>query len=115
MLREAIKEHKFAWDDRTFRLGVSIGVVPITGENDTVATLIAAGDSACQAAKDAGRNRIHTFKQNDIDLMRRRREMQWAARISNALEDDRFELYRMTILPLQAEEQIGRASCRERV
>ncbi len=104
VLREAIKEHKFTWDERTFRLGVSIGVVPITGDNENVATLIAAGDGACQAAKEAGRNRIHTFKQNDIDLMRRRREMQWAARISNALEDDRFELYRMTILPLQAEE-----------
>src|SRR5690606_35725103 len=28
-------------------------------------------------------------------------EMQWAARISNALEDNRFELYRQTIQPLQ--------------
>jgi EAL domain-containing protein (putative c-di-GMP-specific phosphodiesterase class I) len=33
--------------------------------------------------------------------MRRRREMQWAARINNALEESRFELYRMTIQPLQ--------------
>lgn len=104
MLREAIRDFKFAWDDRTFRLSTSIGVVPITGEDDNVATLITAGDSACQAAKEAGRNRIHTYKQNDIDLMRRRREMQWAARINNALEDDRFELYRMTIQPLQEEE-----------
>jgi diguanylate cyclase (GGDEF)-like protein/PAS domain S-box-containing protein len=104
MLREAIREHKFSWDERTFRLGVSIGVVPITGDNESVATLIAAGDSACQAAKEAGRNRIHCFRQNDIDLMRRRREMQWAARINNALEEDRFELYRMTIQPLQSEE-----------
>jgi len=104
MLREAVKDYKFSWDDRTFRLSVSVGVVPITGDDDNVATLITAGDSACQAAKEAGRNRIHTFKQNDIDLMRRRREMQWAARINNALEDDRFELYRMTIQPLQAEE-----------
>ncbi len=104
MLREAIREHKFSWDDRSFRLGVSIGVVPINGEDESVATLIAAGDSACQAAKEAGRNRIHCFRQNDIDLMRRRREMQWAARINNALEEDRFELYRMTIQPLQSEE-----------
>ncbi len=33
--------------------------------------------------------------------MRRRREMQWAARINAALEEGRFELFRMTILPLQ--------------
>ena len=104
ILRDAIREYRFAWDERAFRLSASIGVVPITGDSESVATLITAGDSACQAAKEAGRNRIHTYKQNDIDLMRRRREMQWAARINNALEEDRFELYRMTIQPLQMEE-----------
>ena len=104
MLREAIREHKFTWDERSFRLGVSIGVVPITATNDNVATLITAADSACQAAKEAGRNRIFTYQEHDIDLMRRRREMQWAARINNALEDSRFELFRQTIMPLQHEE-----------
>ena len=29
-LRAAIGDYKFMWDDRSFRLGVSIGVVPIT-------------------------------------------------------------------------------------
>jgi len=104
VLREAIREHRFTWDDRSFRLGVSIGVVPISNDNETVASLLNAADSACQAAKEAGRNRIHCYRQNDIDLMRRRREMQWAARINNALEENRFELYRQTILPLQEDE-----------
>jgi len=36
---------------------------------------------------------VYSFQENDIDLMRRRREMQWAARINNALEESRFELY----------------------
>ena len=103
-LRMAIGEYKFVWEERTFRLGVSIGVVPITADNEDVAALLTAADSACAAAKEAGRNRIHSFQENDIDLMRRRREMQWAARINNALEDDRFELFRQTIQPLQVEE-----------
>ena len=104
VLRVAISEFKFMWDDRSFRLGVSIGVVPITVDNEDVAALLSAADSACAAAKEAGRNRIHSFQENDIDLMRRRREMQWAARINNALEDNRFELFRQTIKPLQTEE-----------
>jgi diguanylate cyclase (GGDEF)-like protein/PAS domain S-box-containing protein len=103
-LRVAIGDYKFMWDDRGFRLGVSIGVVPISAENEDVAALLSAADSACAAAKEAGRNRIHSFQENDIDLMRRRREMQWAARINNALEEDRFELFRQTIKPLQIEE-----------
>ena len=103
-LRMAISEYKFMWDDRSFRLGVSIGVVPISADNEDVAALLSAADSACAAAKEAGRNRIHSFAENDIDLMRRRREMQWAARINNALEENRFELFRQTIQPLQADE-----------
>ncbi len=104
ILRESIRDYRFVWEERTFRLGVSIGVVPISPENEDVASLLSAADSACQAAKEAGRNRVYSFQENDIDLMRRRREMQWAARINNALEEGRFELFRQTILPLQKPE-----------
>ncbi len=100
-LRETIRSYKFVWEERTFRLGCSIGVVPITGDSEDVAAVLSAADSACAAAKEAGRNRVYSFQENDIDLMRRRREMQWAARINNALEESRFELFRMTIQPLQ--------------
>lgn len=100
-LRETIHNYKFIWDERVFRLGASVGVVPITSDNENVAALLSAADSACAAAKEAGRNRVHSFEANDIDLMRRRREMQWAARINGALEDNRFELFRQTIQPLQ--------------
>jgi len=79
-LRVAIGDYKFVWEERNFRLGVSIGVVPITADNEDVAGLLSAADSACAAAKEAGRNRIHSFQENDIDLMRRRREMQWEQR-----------------------------------
>jgi diguanylate cyclase (GGDEF)-like protein/PAS domain S-box-containing protein len=100
-LREAIRNYKFVWEERTFRLGASIGVVPLSPENEDVAALLSAADSACAAAKESGRNRIYSFQENDIDLMRRRREMQWAARINNALEDGRFEIFRQVIQPLQ--------------
>ncbi len=100
-LRETIRNYKFVWEERTFRLGCSVGVVPITGESEDVAALLSAADSACQAAKEAGRNKVYSFQENDMDLMRRRKEMQWAAKINNALEESRFELYRMTIQPLQ--------------
>ncbi len=105
-LREAVSEFKFLWDERSFRLTASIGLVPLSGgENQDVASILSAADSACAAAKDAGRNRVHSYHENDIDMMRRRREMQWAARINTALEENRFELFRQTILPLQEADQ----------
>jgi diguanylate cyclase (GGDEF)-like protein/PAS domain S-box-containing protein len=103
-LREALRNFRFTWEDRVFRLGASVGVVPVTADNEDVASILSAADSACAAAKEAGRNRVHSFAENDIELMRRRREMQWAARISAALEEGRFELFRMTIQPLQKPE-----------
>ena len=60
-LREAIRNFKFVWEERTFRLGASIGVVPITAENEDVASLLSAADSACAAAKEGGRNRVYSF------------------------------------------------------
>ncbi len=99
-IRDAIQAFKFTWDDRTFRLGASLGVVPVTPETEDVPGLMSAADSACAAAKEAGRNRVYSFQENDIELMRRRREMQWAARITNALEEQRFELFRQVIRPL---------------
>jgi len=78
-----------------------VGVVPITGDSDDIAALLSAADSACEAAKEAGRNKVFSFQENDLDLARRRKEMQWAARINNALEESRFELFRMEIAPLQ--------------
>ncbi len=104
VMREAVRNFRFTWEDRVFRLGASVGVVPIAADNEDVASILSAADSACAAAKEAGRNRVHSFAENDIELMRRRREMQWAARINSALEEGRFELYRMQIQPLQRAE-----------
>ena len=87
-----------------FRLGASVGVVPITADNEDVASILSAADGACASAKEQGRNRVHSFAENDIELMRRRRETQWASRINAALEEGRFELYRMPIMALQKPE-----------
>jgi diguanylate cyclase (GGDEF)-like protein/PAS domain S-box-containing protein len=103
-LREAVKNFRYEWEERPFKLSVSVGVVPISAENEDVAALMSAAEGACGAAKEQGRNRVHSFAENDIELMRRRRETQWAARISAALDEGRFELYRMPILALQKKE-----------
>jgi diguanylate cyclase (GGDEF)-like protein/PAS domain S-box-containing protein len=100
-LRETIRGYKFVWEERTFRMSCSVGLVPIRNDSGDVAALLSAADGACAAAKEAGRNRVHSYEENDLDHQKRKREMQWAARINNALEEGRFELFRMKILPLQ--------------
>ena len=52
----------FELQDIALHVGVSIGVVPITAATDDVASLLSAADSACAAAKDAGRNRVEVVE-----------------------------------------------------
>ncbi len=99
-LREAIQDFRFMWDDHIFNLGVSVGVVAINKASDTVAQLLSAADTACYAAKDGGRNRIHVYQPDDSEVAERHGEMQWVSRITRALEDDRFVLYCQPIVPV---------------
>jgi len=92
-LRQATEDFRFLWEGKRFGIGVSIGLVPITEASEGVSGVLRAADSACYAAKDAGRNRIQVYHPADAELARRRGEMRWVTRIPRALEEDRFCLY----------------------
>jgi len=99
-VRKAIEEFRFVWEEQAFRIGVSIGLVPITESSESVANLLSAADSACFAAKDEGRNRVHVYHLDDTELARRQGEMAWVARIDQALEDYRLQLWSQPIVPV---------------
>jgi len=96
-LREKLRQFRFAWDDKQFEIGVSIGVVPINAVSGNLADLLSAADSACYEAKDQGRNRVHIFAPDDINILRRQGEMHWVHRITEALENRELVLYAQPI------------------
>lgn len=110
-LLQAINNFRFSWGGKAFSVGGSIGLAPITTPNSSVSDLLRCADLACYAAKDLGRNRVHVYTADDLDLLRRQGEMQWVSRISAALEEDRFILYRQNIFPLNSGH--GTPSCCE--
>lgn len=99
-IRDAVHRFRFVRDRKTFALGVSIGVVPITADSDTMNALLSAADGACYVAKEAGRNRVHVSLPNDEQVRQHRRQLQWAGRIREALEQNRFQLRVEPIRPL---------------
>jgi len=104
MLREVVKKFRFAWQDKIFEIGASIGVVPITTDSGSIVDVLSAADSACYVAKDHGRNRIHVYQMEDSALAKRHGEMQWVHRVNRALGEDRFRLFFQKVLPLSPDE-----------
>ena len=106
VLQRSIQQFQFAWEGETFQIGVSIGLVAIDEAVLSVNELLKQADAACYMAKDLGRNQIQVYNADSTHIERRHGEMQWVARINQALEKNRFTLY------AQAIESLGKGAGR---
>ncbi|MET0985454.1 MAG: EAL domain-containing protein [Steroidobacteraceae bacterium] len=97
-LRQAIREFRFVWQDGAMNVGVSIGIVEINPDSESITSLMSAADVACYAAKDSGRNRVHMYQHGAAP--ERHREMQWVSRLTRACEENRLELYYQPIVAI---------------
>ncbi|NOQ36266.1 MAG: EAL domain-containing protein [Methylococcaceae bacterium] len=97
ILRESIADYRFQWDEKSFRIGVSIGLMQITEEFNTLNDLLITADASCYAAKDAGRNRVHVYQPNDADIKLRSGQVQWVVKLNKALDDYQFRLFKQEI------------------
>ncbi len=105
-LRELVENFRYQWQDKTFTIGVSIGLFPIKHDNEGLANALSAADSACFAAKDQGRNRIHVYQVDDNVLRKRSGEMQWLPRIQKAIADQRLQLFFQPIIAISPNNEL---------
>jgi diguanylate cyclase (GGDEF)-like protein/PAS domain S-box-containing protein len=106
-LRYAIRAMHFVWDGKTFDIGASIGIVPLSASTHSVAEALSSADVACYAAKEQGRDRVHVSEPDDRELQRHRSEMRWVGRIREALKENRLMLYQQSIVPVHSSDQRG--------
>jgi diguanylate cyclase (GGDEF)-like protein/PAS domain S-box-containing protein len=99
-LHNSINAFQFVWNDQSFHVGASIGLVPINSPETTLDELLAAADRACYVAKDEGRNRIHLYRTDDEEIANHQGEIRWVSRIQRALEEDRVVICLQPIRPL---------------
>ena len=100
---DRMDEFRFLQDGRRYRIGASIGLVPLDNRWSTPAAILQAADTSCYAAKEAGRNRVHFWFDTDAAMHARHGETQWASRLEHAVDEDRFVLHAQRIIPLRSE------------
>ena len=105
-LRQTVMDCHFAWEARSFNIGVSIGLVNVADGMFTLTDVLSAADSACYMAKEKGRNRVQVYHAGDTELSMRQGEMEWIGRLQKALEEDRFVLYSQDIAVLDPARKI---------
>ena len=102
-LREAVRDFRFVWRDKTFGVGVSIGLVTIDAANMSVSSALATADATCYEAKSKGRDRVQVYRSMDHAIGDQSAELQMVSQINHAFELGNFRLYRQKIIALGAD------------
>lgn len=61
----AVRDLRFEWEGREYRIGASIGFAMIDGSMDSVADIVRAADQACYTVKREGRGRARAWQPAD--------------------------------------------------
>lgn len=95
-VRRAVADFRFSWNERSFGLGVSIGLVSIGPDLEPRALdsqrLMSMADTGCYEAKESGRNQVHVADPKGRAVSLRQTEMEWTERLQRALDNDRLFL-----------------------
>jgi diguanylate cyclase (GGDEF)-like protein/PAS domain S-box-containing protein len=93
-LLQVVREYRFTYDDKVFKIGASVGLTEISPNNNlTLSELLSTVDSACYAAKKEGGNRIHVYHSDDVDIKEHNSQLEWVSRIHLGLENKQFVLF----------------------
>lgn len=99
-MRETVREFRFVWEDKTFGVGASIGLVPVNAGSGDVSRVLTTADACCYEAKKKGRDRVQVYRPDEPELTGKHSELEVVSQINQAFEQGRFRLYRQPIAPL---------------
>ena len=98
-LREAVRDFRFIWQDKTFGIVVSAGLVAIDG-TESVSRVLASADATCYDAKSKGRDRVQVHRAKHDLGSEQSADLQVVSQINHAFELGNFRLYRQKIIAL---------------
>jgi diguanylate cyclase (GGDEF)-like protein/PAS domain S-box-containing protein len=99
-IHSAFRFFRFVWQGKSYRIDLSIGIVPFSAGFGSAAEVLGAAEQACSLAKTHGRAKTQIFRRDADELVERQGLAQWAIKIKQALDEDLFVLYWQRIHPL---------------
>ncbi|MES9992047.1 MAG: DUF1631 family protein [Candidatus Thiodiazotropha sp.] len=101
MLRQAIYENDFEWQERMIPSSTSVGVVEIGPDSQRADKLLQAVVAACNRSKQAGGNCTRIYLESDSIYQEHQQLVESLPAIKEALAKGRLELFVQPIVPLQ--------------
>ncbi len=95
-----LDDFRFVWEDKRLSVAMSIGLITVKGHGQTVSKLLQDAESSCGVAKEIGGHRVQVYHEGHARLNKRHAEVQWAAKIDKALDDNSLHLRCQRIMPL---------------
>ncbi|HEX4045605.1 MAG TPA: EAL domain-containing protein [Gammaproteobacteria bacterium] len=89
----SVKSLKFHWHGKVYNIGISIGIVAVTGQDKAWEEWLSKADVACYVAKQKGGNLHAVYKDNASVAATQYIEMKIIAGIKEAIEKNRFKIY----------------------
>ena len=98
-VQQAVEGFRYVYEDTSFSVGASIGVVPVTAKSGGAGDVLRAADNACYAAKAAGGHCVHVGL-HVVPGRRQQVEAHRITRLTRAVEEGNFQLFAQAIVPL---------------
>ncbi|MES2000414.1 MAG: DUF1631 family protein [Pseudomonadota bacterium] len=97
-----IAQHRIRNADKSFAIGVNVGLAEITDTVTSSSALLKNAASACVAAKSRGTNSIQIYQDNSTQIQDEEALFEWAGLIDKALSENLLHLRCQKIQPIHA-------------
>lgn len=101
LLCNTVANSNFQFNQQMYKVSCSIGISEIDGLENNADIYLQHADIAMFAAKEKGRNRYHTFKQNDETTQALKQSFDWVQTIQSELISEKMLMHFQPVIDLK--------------
>ncbi len=94
-----VGRYQLSWDERSFSIGASAGLVKIDSDAVSDSDILSKADMACYSAKMSGRNQVHLYSRHGVFVNNQNDEIGKLELINDSIMNDRFSIALQPIMP----------------